>query len=347
MLGGGLPERVLVALEPLHEFADAVAKAPVGLVAAFGFELGRVGVRLVDVARLHGQEVLLGRFAVGFFDFLDEVHELYGVAATDIVDLVGHVVRALGRVGYVVQRVDGSLGDVVDVGEVADHVAVVEHLDGFALRDRAREEHGGHVGASPGAVDGEEPETCDRQVVEFAVAVGHELVAFLGRGVKAHGIVDLVVFAVGHLAVEAVHGAGRGEHQVLDLVMAAGFQDVQESDQVALQVGVRVRDGVAHAGLGGEVRDLVEFFFGEKLVEAILVFEGHFHESAVPVLGTLHHRSVGEVVARLLDAAFAESAVLEPHIIIVVDVVEAHDFVAAFREHEHELRSDKTGCTCN
>ena len=83
-----LPQRVLVALVPLHEFGDAVVQAPVGLVAALSFELGGVGVGLVHVAGLHGQEVFLGRFAVSVF----KVHKLYGVAAADVINLVGHVV---------------------------------------------------------------------------------------------------------------------------------------------------------------------------------------------------------------------------------------------------------------
>lgn len=129
--------------------------------------------------------------------------------------------------------------------------------------------------------------------------------------------------------------------------MAAGFQDVQESDQVALQVGVRVRNGVAHACLGGEVHDFVELFFGKELVQGFLVVDAHLDESAVLVLGALHHGAVGEVVAGLLDAALAESTVLESDIVIVVNIVEAHHFVAAFREHEHELGANKTSCTCN
>ena len=128
-----------------------------GLVAALGFELGGVGVGLVHVAGLHGQEVFLGGLAVSVFDFRNKVHELYGVAAADVVNLVGHVVRALGSIGHVVQRVDGTFGDVVDVGKVADHVAVVEHLDGFALGNRAGKEHGRHVGTSPRPVNGKEP----------------------------------------------------------------------------------------------------------------------------------------------------------------------------------------------
>ena len=61
----------------------------------------------------------------------------------------------------------------------------------------------------------------------------------------------------------------------------------------------------------------------------------------------MDHGAVGEVVAGLLDAALAEAAVLEAYIVIVVDVVEANHFIAAFRKHEHELGPDKTCCTCN
>jgi len=152
-----LPERILIALVPLHEFTDAVVQAPVGLVAALGFELGGIGIGLVYVTGLHGQEVLLGRLAVSAFDFRNKVHELYGVAAADVVNLVGHVVGALGGIGHMVQRMDGAFGDVVDVGEVADHVAVVEYLNRFALGDGAGEEHGRHVGPSPRPVYGEKP----------------------------------------------------------------------------------------------------------------------------------------------------------------------------------------------
>ena len=128
-----------------------------GLVAALGFELGGIGVGLVHIAGLHGQEVLLGWLSVSIFDFGDEVHELYGVAAADVVNLVGHVVRALGCIGHMVQRMNGAFGDVVDIGEVADHVAVVEHLDGFSLGNSAGKKHGRHVGTSPRTVYGEEP----------------------------------------------------------------------------------------------------------------------------------------------------------------------------------------------
>src|SRR6185369_13845154 len=46
-------------------------------------------------------------------------------------------------------------GDVVDVGEVAAHVAAVEDRDRLAGQDRAREDESRHVGPAPGPVDGE------------------------------------------------------------------------------------------------------------------------------------------------------------------------------------------------
>lgn len=50
------------------------------------------------------------------------------------------------------------IDDVVDVGEVPAHLAVAEHPDRLSGQDRFREQHRRHVGASPRAVHGEEPQ---------------------------------------------------------------------------------------------------------------------------------------------------------------------------------------------
>ena len=49
--------------------------------------------------------------------------------------------------------------------------------------------------------------------------------------------------------------------------MAAGFEDVVETDEVALDVGIGVGDAVADAGLGGEVHHNLRMIFGEDAVD--------------------------------------------------------------------------------
>lgn len=60
---------------------------------------------------------------------------------------------------------------------------------------------------------------------------------------------------------------------MLDFKVSAGFQDVVESDEVALDVGVGVRDGIADASLGGEVHDNGEVVLLEQAVDGGLVGE--------------------------------------------------------------------------
>ena len=62
-----------------------------------------------------------------------------------------------------------------------------------------------------------------------------------------------LVFGERHFRVGAVDGAGRCIDQVLDVMMATAFEDVQEAGDVAADVDVGVLGCVAHAGLGREV----------------------------------------------------------------------------------------------
>ena len=42
-----------------------------------------------------------------------------------------------------------------------------------------------------------------------------------------------------------------------DLRVAASFQDVDETDEITVNIGMGIGDGLAHAGLGAEVNDAV------------------------------------------------------------------------------------------
>ncbi len=128
-------------------------------------EGGGVGVGLVYVAWLHGQEVFAGFASYGVLDAPDIIHKLGGLLVADVVYAVwrgrcGRVGVCLVPIGialrYDVDDAYHTFHDVVDIGEVAQHVAVVEDLDGAVVQDGVDEEEGRHVGASPRAVDGEE-----------------------------------------------------------------------------------------------------------------------------------------------------------------------------------------------
>ncbi len=157
-----------------------------------------------------------------------------------------------------VRGADHALDDVVDIGEVAAVAAVVEDLDRAAREDGVGEFHRRHVGPAPGAVDREEAQARAGQAVEMGVGMRHQLVGALGGGVELERMVDALALLEGHGGVGAVDARGRGVGQMRRLRPAAGLEDVGEAHEVRLDVGARVLDGMAHAGLGGEVDHPVE-----------------------------------------------------------------------------------------
>ena len=222
-----------------------------------------------------------------FLEDLDEVEEVFWVGIADVVDFVGRERETvfadlfLGGFGH---DTDDALDDVVDVGEVAFTVAIVEDFDGFAFDELVGEAEVSHVGTTGGTVDGEEAETGGGDVVEFGVGVGEEFVGFFGSGVERDGVIDLIVGTERDFFVAAIDGAAGGVDKMFDGVAAAGFEDVVETDEVGFDVGVGVVDAVADAGLGGEVDDEVWLFGFEKLVYGGFVGEVTLDESEVFML---------------------------------------------------------------
>ena len=211
-----------------------------------------------------------------FLENRHEVEQVFWVVIADVVDLVRRereTVFAVLLFGGVLHHAHDAFDNVIDEGEVALALAVVENLDGLAGFELVGEAEVGHVRATCRAIDGKEAEACARDVVELAVGVCHELVALLGGSVQRDRVIDFVVGGVRDLLVAAVHAGGARVHEVLDFKVSAGFQNVVESDEVALDVGVRVRDGIADASLGGEVHDDGKVVLFEQAVDGGLVGE--------------------------------------------------------------------------
>ena len=97
--------------------------------------------------------------------------------------------------------------------------------------------------------------------------------------------------------------------------MPAAFEDVQGAGDVALDVGVRVLERIAHAGLGGEVHDLVEALVREQVLDQRPVLQRAFDHAEV----AMGREALG-------------ARTLERRVVIGVEIVEADDPVAALEQ---------------
>src|SRR5690348_2219330 len=160
----------------------------------------------------------------------------------------------------------------------------------------------------------------------MAVGVRHQFVRLLGRGVQAHRMIHVVAHRERQLLVGAVHRAGRGVDQMLDAIVAAGFEDVDEADQVGFHVGVRVLDRIAHAGLRGEVHHARRFEFGEGVFDGGPILEPGLHERKV-----------------FLRRQSRQPRVLEIDVVIRIEVVVAEHRVAARQQALRQCGADEPG----
>ena len=164
-----------------------------------------------------------------------------------------------------------------------------------------------------------------------------ELVGLFSGRVEGDRVIYLVFNCEGHFFVAAVYGGTGGVDQMLDscgtvvIGVAAGFEDVVETDQVALDVDVRVIDGVADAGLRSKVDDDGGLVYREYFVDQGLVCDAASDEN-------MPDRGVDRV-------DHTKAVLLELRIIVIVHVVETDHSPAgelAAKAHD-EVGTDKAG----
>ena len=267
---------------------------------------------------VHRQHALLHQHAL---QRVDEIEQVLGMGVADVVDAVRgerQPVLAHLHLGGCVHDAPDALDDVVDVGEVAAAVAHVEDLDGVAAAQLLGEAEVGHIGPAHGAVHREEAKAGRGDGVELGVGGGHELVGLLGGGVERHRRVHAVLLGERHLLVAAVDRAGAGVDEVLDRVVAAGLEHVEEAHEVTLQVCARVLDGVADARLGGEVHHDIKAVLSEQALDEGGVAQVAAHE--------------GEAAVRVGLGKHAQAGVLDAGVVVAVEVVEADDHVIGLLE---------------
>lgn len=264
---------------------------------------------------------------------VDEVEQVLGVRVADVVDAVRgerQPVLAHLHLGRGVHDAPHALDDVADVGEVAAAVTHVEDLDCVAAAQLLGEAEVGHVGPAHGAVNREEAQACRGDGIELGVGSGHELVGLLGGRVERHRRVDAILLGERNLLVAAVNRAGAGVDEVLDRVVAAGLEHVEETHEVALEVCARVLDGVADARLRGEVNHDIEAILSEQALDEGGVAQVATHE--------------GEAVVCVGLGQHAQAGVLDTGVVVAVEVVETDDNVISLLEQFlDEERADEAG----
>ena len=223
------------------------------------------------------EDIVCGQHAGADQFFLEDGHEVeqvLGLVVADVVDFVrgnGQVVFARALLGRMAHHAHHALYNIINVGEVALTVSVIEDFYRIPLYQFVGETEVSHIGSAGRAIDGEEAKTCAGYVVQFAVSMRHQFVALLRGGIEADGIIHLIIRGIGHFLVAPVDAAAAGIHKVLHLVVAAGLEDIIETDKVALHIGIGVGDAITHACLRREVDHYIYFVFGEDLLDECLV----------------------------------------------------------------------------
>ena len=113
----------------------------------------------------------------------------------------------------------------------------------------------------------------------MAVGVRHQFIGLLGSRIQADRMRNAVFFGKRDFAVQPIHAAGTGIYQVLDSIVPATFQDIQEAVHIAFHIGIRIFYGVAHTGLGRQIHHPVQMFVGKQHTDSLLVLQVHPHET--------------------------------------------------------------------
>ncbi len=158
------------------------------------------------------------------------------------------------------------------------------------------------------------------------VAMGHQLVGLLARGIERDRMVDVVVDRKRHLRVAAVDGTRRRVDEMLDLGMPAAFEDVQEAFDVAVRIGVGIDERIPHAGLRGEMHDTADRIFREQLFDPLAVRQIQLDE-----LIAVQRREP------------SQASLLETYVVVIVDAVETDDPVSAREQPSGHVETDESG----
>jgi hypothetical protein len=135
-----------------------------------------------NVAFLHRHEIALGPYSGRGLDGGDEIHERDRCRGADVDDPPrrdgGQAVIRKGRSSSfdlrrrMANEPEYRFDDIVDIGKVPAHFAIIIDINWATLEKRGGKFEKCHVRASPGAVNREKSQHCDRDFEEVALLTG-------------------------------------------------------------------------------------------------------------------------------------------------------------------------------
>ncbi|MBV6389860.1 MAG: hypothetical protein JNIBNLAF_01511 [Nitrosomonas europaea] len=139
-------------------------------------------------------------------------------------------------------------------------------------------------------------------------------------------MIDVVMYREWHHRVGTIDTGAAGIHQVLDIVMTATFENMSKTNDVAVNIGKRVFNRIAHPGLGCQIHHPLR----------LVSFKTGFDTFTIRQIQA--QMSVTGVISKSGKAIF-----LQFGIIIIIVVIDTDDGVATFKQPQRQCRSNKAG----
>ena len=138
-------------------------------------------------------------------------------------------------------------------------------------------------------------------------------------------MINILMNGKRHRRVGTIDTGTAGIYQVLNTVMTATLENVGKADDVAVDIGHRVLDGITDACLRSKVHDPLGFVQGEGIIHGLAVSQVSPDMGVIRVIGMTRK-------ARLLDR----------RIVVIIVIIDADDMITALEQSQHQGRADKT-----
>ena len=160
----------------------------------------------------------------------------------------------------------------------------------------------------------------------MCIAMGHQFIGLLAGGIQRDGMIHIVMNRrTAYAYCRHRRNWTRRRRECSTSTVPAAFQNVHETFDVAVGIGMRIDERIAHAGLGGEMHDAPDRLLGKKSCMPC-----RLARSSLTKLKSFMRRQLGE------------PGLFQSHIVVVVEIVEADDLVATVQEALGHMKPDES-----